>query len=423
MIEGEIISLAFGGSGILREKSGRAIFVPFTAPGDLVQVELTQEKKSFAIGKCLAIIKPSDQRAEPVCPYFEKCGGCDFQHLKIEAQRAAKEQFIKDAAKRIGHFEARLHPLVPSPESTLYRKQITLKLNPKEGGFTGVFTGVNPNEKIAINSCSIFSEDKVLFEQIHHLLAHLPNSGVEDGSLKIVKGTEGKFIALFSFYPKIPIEQKIAQELLAVIPLFQGIYLAAPGSVIEVGTCKLALTVGNLEFAYKPTCFTQNNPEMSLQIYQKILQLFPTDGLPLLDLYCGIGITTLLLAQQGHKTVGVEMNRSAISYANQNALQNKIVKASFVHAPVEKFLATNKIKEKTHLLINPPREGLSKEAMTRIKKIPFKTLVYLSCNPSTLARDLALLKELPGFKIVSLQPYDLFPQTTHIETIAHCQLE
>lgn len=423
-VKGTVEKVVFGGSGLVRNQ-GKVVFVPFTAPDDTILFTITQEKKQHAFGKCEKILTPSKQRTVPICPYFETCGACQFQHIGYKSSLEIKKEFVQQALERALKIQIAVADTIPSPKEYGYRAQITLKLQRENAGYRAVYTGVDPNEKLAINSCPIFTFSKELFEQLTLFLKDLSQPELEGGVVKILKSdpssTDERFIASFSFYPKLPIKKEAdLKALLEKFPLFSGIYMRAPGQTIQAGNCTLIRELENLVFSYLPTCFTQTNEAQSRALYSYLLTLFPAENLPLLDLYCGIGMSSLLLAKNHSTVVGVELNRSGIDYAKLNAKSNKIDNATFFASSVEDFLRnwTKRKKEPVNILLNPPREGLSAQTINFLKKIAFKNLVYISCNPATLGRDLALLKE--DLTIQSAIPWDFFPQTTHIETVVHC---
>lgn len=405
-----IETIAFGGFGIARV-DGKTVFIPGGAPGDVVTIKIVKSKKTFAFGEIVEITKKSELREKPRCPYYGKCGGCQLQHIKYPEQIKIKHQFLQDSLQRIGQIKIDVDKTVGSSKPFLYRQQISLKLFPVNGKFQAVFSGVCPSEKINIESCSLFSESHAHFHTLNKLLEELPAQGISDANLKLFKDHKDKWIGSFSFYPKLPITQKEASFLTEKYPLFSALLLKAPRKSIRVGSPILQMEKNGIKFSYPPTCFSQNNPEISHQIYDLIVEELKETTRPILDLYCGIGISTLLLAKTGKKVHGVELSSEGVAAAKKSQKLNQIEGAHFHSSSVEDFL--KKWDSECSVIVNPPREGLSNQVIDALKNLPIKKFIYISCNPATLARDLKALKITPRKAI----PFDHFPQTTHLESV------
>ena len=384
----KIEKLVFGGNGISRS-GGLVTFVPFSAPGDVLDLTVTKEKKTFRFAKIKTILKKGPDRREPLCPHFQTCGGCQLQHLNYPAQIKAKQDFLTDALKID---RVTVHP---SQDEWHYRSHIRLNLNKSGKGFEMGFIAIDNRTIVTPSYCPIFSSDKALFNEIKNSLKTLSNQGIKSASLRVFKQDESVILA-FSSFPKLP---NNAQG----FSFAKGVCYKAPGQEKRFGNTTLEKRILNLPVKFSPFGFMQNNLPLSEKLYQTAIDWIGKTPKRIYDLYCGIGITSAFLAEQNHQVTGVELNKSHVP-----------CNASFEmkYGAVEKVLPG--LQEAPDvILVNPPREGLSK-AVYPLLKTPM--LIYISCNPSTLARDIKGLSK--SYEVEKVEGFDLFPQTTHLETIA-----
>lgn len=413
-VAGKIKKMAFGGSGILKEDQF-VLFVPFSAIGDTISCQITELKKSYGKAKLLEILDKSLLREKPKCRYFEQCGGCQLQHLQYKAELEQKRVWIQEALEKIGGFKGvAVGDVHPSPQEYHYRRHITLTLEKrgKEKAFAG-YHAFDSKDLIKIEECPIFIEkENLLLKEIQSFVEELELKE-NDAKLDVIK-KDLKYLLHFHFkiFPKNA--EIIAKKFLENNPNIKGIILGSPKKNVSFGTTGSSLIMNGLNFHFSSSAFMQNNREQSLKIYLHLLELVkqknPGD---ILDLYCGIGISSLLMAKEGVKVTGVEYSRSCIKAAIQNAKENKITSAEFIHAKAEDALEKLNIPE--FVIANPPREGLDIKVIEALKEKLPQTIVYISCMPTTLARDLKLLSEF--YEIESCTPYDMFPKTTHVETL------
>ncbi len=484
MIKGDIESIAFGGEGILRYESlvpdherlcrALVIFVPFTAPGDSVEVEILSKKKNFAHGKLLRLAHPSPQRTDPKCFYFGSCGGCQLQHLNYPAQLEAKRAFIIDALKRIGKVEVPNLSITPAKEQWAYRRHIRFNLRNEGEGFKAGYIGCDPAQFVPVAKCPIFiPSEETLLGTLESFLQALSNEGIEEGSLRLIKANNDKFILAFTFSPALPCNFRIAEKELASQPKWQGIVMQSPKEKIVFGDVHCEIETLGLKARFSPFGFVQNHPEQSENLYRAILEALPENSEKILDLYCGIGMTSLLCAKRGKKValetmvgprqemqdfeseslsggidhsqkakaippgrdfgskdcvcwpdpigvsrvIGVETHAETIALAKENAARNKISTVEF-HQGKAESLGVKFIKEEHFdaVLCNPPRTGIDPVLLQTLATEKPACILYVSCMPSTLARDLQKLTQ-SGYKIESIQGFDMFPQTTHVEAL------
>lgn len=418
MIKGKVETIAFGGEGILRDQ-GLVVFVPFTAPDDEATIEILSQKKSFAKGKLISVDKPSPDRTEPKCPYFGTCGGCQLQHLNYSAQVAAKQIFIRDALQRIGKLAVNDISVTPSKLQWNYRRHIRLKLQKEGQGLSAGYTGCDNATFLPISQCPIFlSRENPLFSSLKSFLAALSNEGFEEGSLRVIKTQHDKFLLVFSFNNALPRNNAICEEEAAK---WQGILMHSPHEQKQWGDVECNIELFGLQAHFSPLGFIQNHPEQSENLYRAIVEALPKHAYKVLDLYCGIGLTSLLFARDGKTVVGVESHPETIALAKENAAANNLSIEFF--AGRAEILGVQLLRQMRPdaVLCNPPRTGLDDALVQALIEEKPARLLYVSCMPGTLARDLQKLTQ-GGYQIESVRGFDMFPQTTHVETFVSLKL-
>ncbi|CCB90064.1 uncharacterized RNA methyltransferase pc0248 [Simkania negevensis Z] len=394
ILKSKIEKLVFGGAGLSRDQ-GFIIFVPYTAPGDLVEVTITQEKKNYKFAKLHRLIQSGPQRTSPRCPYYSQCGGCQLQHLTPEGQLEAKRTFLEDAFGPVP-------PLVPSPEVWHYRSHI--RLNLENGSF-----GFKNNGLIEIDSCSLFLPIEHDFFRI--LRQHLQNLS-ESGSFRVFKATPSHFVLAFSFPKRLPKARRhFVKTLMEALPL-QGISMKSPSGEEHFGKTTISNIICGLPVSFSPYGFMQNNPFLTPRLYETLVDWARPEGKSILDLYSGVGITSLLLSRAGGSVIGVEESAAAIRCAQENQNQSGILGVQFKLGRVEEILKTARPVDL--VIVNPPKTGLSKSVRDGLLRLQPTEILYISCMPTTLKRD---LNDLIGYKREKILGFDLFPQTTHLETL------
>ncbi len=418
-IEGEIMRLAFGGMGVMRYE-GLVVFVPFTAPGELIKAQIKRQHKKFAEAELLEIVKPSTQRRPPVCPYFGTCGGCQLQHLDYADQVDQKQHFVEDALVRIGKLQlAQPVDIVVASCFWAYRRHIRLTLFAKDESYRIGYVGVDGVELVEVSQCPIFinPEDEVV-NHVAGLVRRLDFVGDLRAHLSIIKDGEGHYVLLVDFPGPVPVNtESVLQVAVAEEGSIVGAVWRAGNRGGSYGKTLCRFAIGDLNMTYSPMAFVQCHPEQSEHIYHQIEALTQEcKARKVLDLYCGIGVTSLLLAKKGVAVVGVEGNPDAVLLARQNAQNNGCEGVVFERADVSKV--TKKILRQGFdlVILNPPRTGVDAQTLEAIAHAAPKHLIYVSCMPATLARDLAFLCG-KGYHVSAVRAYDMFPQTTHVETV------
>jgi tRNA/tmRNA/rRNA uracil-C5-methylase (TrmA/RlmC/RlmD family) len=364
-----IHDIAFGGEGVARIEDF-VIFVPFVALNDEVEVELTEVKKRFGRAKLLRVITPSGDRVQPLCQYFGDCGGCQYQHIAYEAQLAIKHKQIGDLFQRLAGLDPKLvQPVVPCPQPYGYRNRIMIRSQwdkTKQGLNIG-FIRADNRLVVDIQECKISEPE--LSRQIQHVRQNPPPKGGIKVTLRILP--ENWVVPRDSF--------------------FQNNFFLLPKLVEGVRDCVRSSGVKYL-----------------------------------IDVYCGVGFFSIETADLVERFAGVELDRLAIQAARQNARNRKIENGEFVDGRAEEIMP--RLLEKfpaddTVVILDPPRTGCPPESIAFLRLIQPKQIVYVSCHPATLARDLKMLAAENLYAVERVTPYDMFPQTQHVECVANLILQ
>lgn len=417
--EGLVTSLSSEGQGILRQDNF-VVFVPFTAPGDTIRYRITHRKKNFAQGELIKVLHPSPERTLPLCRYYGLCGGCQLQHMTYEAQLKSKHQIVEEAFKRIGKFtQTKVEPVVPAQLNWAYRRHITLKIYPDGDFLAAGYTAVDNQSLINVEHCPIFiPESDPAIQEVQTLLKNFSAKGFSNGSAVLFKAETDQLILCLHFEGTNVFKPEMIDNFLKQHPHWIGMIIHSKDKTSSWGTTKAIIKIDEMRFACSPDVFTQNHPEQSMKIYRQISNMMSSyPGARIMDLYCGIGISSLLLAKQGHQVIGVEYNHESIAFARENAQINGLATPQFIQGDVEQVLHKKLKKEAADwIIINPPRVGITPQVVHEILRRKPQGIIYVSCMPSTLARDLQMLCS-QEYKISLVQPYDMFPQTSHVETL------
>lgn len=386
IIEVETERLAYGGDAVAR-LAGLAVFITGAAPQERVRARVVERKKNFARAVIDQIIEPSPARREPLCRYFGDCGGCQLQHLSYEAQLEAKAGFVRDALARIGKIDWPEEIKVHSASELGYRSRAQIKLEPprspeRRGELRVGFNRAGSHSVCDIESCPI------LVPELNTALASI--------RLSVNEQTNGS-----AYAGPFEIEMAAGDHSLALFPEMPGF----PASEIK-------RRIGEHTYSFSATNFFQVNALLLDRFVAEALG--DRSGGVALDLYAGVGLFTLPLARRFERVIGVESDTAAAKYARINLAENGISNVEFHNERVERWLAGFK-GSPDFMVLDPPRSGAA-EAVNTIIELKPSAIRYVSCDPTTLARDLRRLAE-GGYKIASVMAFDLFPQTYHVETI------
>jgi 23S rRNA (uracil1939-C5)-methyltransferase len=397
-----IRGIAAGGDGVGTLADGRAVFVPRTAPGELVELGAITRVSRFARASLARVLEPSAERVVPACPHYDgdHCGGCQLQHLSRVAQRAARRHLVADALRRIGHLEIAEPPLEPSRADWGYRTRISLAVL---GRRIGYHRAGRPGEVFDLDHCAIAREElNRLWAGLRTHRRLLPRNG-ERLVLRVDRG--GGLHALVR--TRGTAAWTGAREL--------GVALVRDGVRAMLwwwpeGGAPRVLAGGREP--YPATVFEQVHPAMADRVRaHAVAELGEVAGRHVWDLYAGIGETTAALAGRGASVESVEVDRRAVTLANQRGPTAGVRR---VAGRVEEALPD--LRPADAVLVNPPRTGLDSTVTDRLSAFPSFRLVYVSCDPATLARDAARLAG--RYALAGVHAFDLFPQTAHVEAVA-----
>ena len=425
------------GSGV-GKYDGMAIFTPLTAVGDTVKVKILKVKKSYAFGKLLEIITPSPDRITPDCPVFNQCGGCAFRHISYEAELKLKENKVYEAIKRIGGVDLAPNPILFGENSDRYRNKAQLPVS--SGGKAGFFA-FHSHRIIPIDDCKLQPEEfkaiiKLCEEWIkkHNITIYSEENGnglIRHLYLRKAEKTSEIMVVLVINGDTIP----FAEELIVALQNLLGDSLKSiqininkkNTNVILGEECKVIFgdayitdILCDVKVRLSPLSFYQVNRNMAEMLYKKAAEYADPEGKNILDLYCGAGTIGLSMANSAKSVIGVEIIPEAIKDAEFNARINDIKNTRFICSDATEAaekLAEENIKTDT-VIVDPPRKGCSPELIKTIsKEFSPQKVVYVSCDPATLARDIKLFVEYE-YKLIEYTPCDLFPRTSHVETVA-----
>ena len=414
-----IDSMAFKGYGVSRH-GGKVIFIPFTVTGDEVEAEIVEERKNYSLARASRIVKPSPWRIEPRCPTFGRCGGCHWQHINPSFQVEIKGGILKDILGRLGGLKD-IPPLslVPSKHPYEYRVRVQLKVEGKDIGYYQE----SSHRLIAIDHCPIahplVNETLSALRQDLRFLERLNEVEIN------VSPEEGKSILLLYSSRFLRGAEREARSFLERYPVVKGMAMIAKGRSLRLGNSALNITVPfqrhgrqrTLSLRASPETFFQVNVEQNQSLVQTVLEFSDVNGEEkLLDLYSGIGNLTLPLAMEAKETLGIEENKTAVEDARWNARRNGISRCRFVRGRVEDILKTFEGPHPDVLVLDPPRTGC-KVLETQLDRLDPKRVVYVSCDPATLARDLRFFVE-KEFRLQDIRLLDFFPQSYHMEVVA-----
>ncbi len=406
--------------GVGRLSDGRAVFVPFAIPGEAVDVRIEAEKKRFCTARLLDVREPSPDRVTPVCPHFGVCGGCQTQHIAYARALQLKRQRVADALSRLGGVQA------PEVGETLASPEILGYRNKAEFAFDGEKAGVcegGTHRVIDITECPLQTAgaNRVLaFVRARRESLPLKN-------LVVRTNAAGEMMVTLSLYARAD-AGRLARAIMAEIPMVRSVYACElsrrPAHALD-GVCRrlagaetISETLDGLRFSVSPQSFFQVNRPQAERLYGEALALAALKpGDRVCDVYCGAGTITLFAARACAKATGVEIVAPAVADARKNAETNRLShKVQFIEGDAAALYPGLRKRERFDaVIVDPPRKGLDAPVVRALCESPADKLVYVSCNPATLARDLKLLA--PAYRLASVRPVDMFPQTGHVETV------
>jgi 23S rRNA (uracil1939-C5)-methyltransferase len=417
-IQVKINAMAFKGYGVAR-MDGKVLFIPYSVIGDEAWVGVVEEKKNYSMGKLMEILRPSPMRVDPPCSYFGVCGGCQWQHIAYTNHGELKKEILKEILKRLGGVKE-IPPItvIPSPDPYDYRTRVQMKVKGKALGYYKE----RSHELVDIQHCPIAHP---LVNQMIPFLRKALSSLSQLEEIEInVSPEEGKGVLVLHLSKLKQGLEIFLKEFLNVRPLLKGLAIVRKRRTTIWGEPHLNFTVPlnqnegkeYLRLRTSPESFFQVNLKQNETLIQRVLEFADAKGNEMtLDLYAGIGNMTLPLAMVSKEIWGIEENGVAVKDAQFNAERNGIKNCSFIHGKVEDILKRWRREKPDLIVLDPPRTGC-KTILDQVVNLKPKKIVYVSCEPTTLARDLRLFSNR-GFALRGLALIDMFPQTYHMEVV------
>ncbi|ELC8386782.1 23S rRNA (uracil(1939)-C(5))-methyltransferase RlmD [Clostridium perfringens] len=440
----DIISQGYEGEGIAKIDNKYPIFIEGALKGEKVKVRIVKVNKNFAYGKLIEVLEASEERVNPPCAIYKRCGGCKIQHASYKAQLDFKWDRVKDCVSKIGKLDPSIvkYPL-GMEEPWRYRNKVQLPIGLINGEVKIGFFAPRSHDIIDMESCLIQDEigDKVVkltrewIEKFNIRPYNVDGEYDEKGIVRhimIRRGftTNEVMIVLVTNGEKLPHKEEFVDLMVKNIPgiksVIQNINSKKTNVILGLesktlwGEDTISDYIGDFRFNISPLSFFQVNPIQTEVLYGKALEYANLTGNEeVFDAYCGTGTITLFLSQKAKKVYGVEIIPQAIDNAWINAKENKVDNVEFFVGESEVVIPDliNKGVKADVVVVDPPRKGCDKKLLDAITNIDAKKIVYVSCDPSTLGRDLAILEE-NGYKTLEVQPVDMFPNTSHVENVA-----
>ncbi|MDQ7844312.1 MAG: 23S rRNA (uracil(1939)-C(5))-methyltransferase RlmD [Armatimonadota bacterium] len=439
VVELRIDRMSYGGRGVAR-LDGFVVFVDDAAPGDRLSARLRVVKKSYAEAEPVRISEASPLRIAPSCPHFGPCGGCLWQHLAYRAQLEAKRAIVAESLAQLGGIEhVAVRPVIGMDDPWRYRNKMEFTFLP--GGGLGLHRRGRWDEVVDLSTCLLPSPrvvdvlvDVKAFARRHNLPGYDPRR--HQGLLRQLVVREGRatgdlLVTIVTATGQFPQARALADHLAGRHAGLTGVLWAvnpARGDTIELqgaqvlyGRPYIFERLRGLTFKIGPATFFQTNTLQAERMIDVVREM-AGEAEEVVDLYCGVGTFALALAGQSRRVHGVEVVAASVEAAQENARLNGIANADFYVADVRRFVRLPAGGRPDLVILDPPRAGAGRQVMTALGRAAPRRVIYISCNPTTLAPDLRHL--LPaGYRILAIQPFDLFPHTYHVECVVLLERE
>jgi len=393
-MEVNIEKLDHYGKGIARN-NGIPIFIDGALPNETVKIDIIKEKKKFCEAKTVEIISKNPNRAEPKCPYYKECGGCNIMHMNYPQQLEFKENKVKEVLNKFTGFENVKN--IISTDQFYYRNKVTLKVKQDIGYYKE-----KSYEIVSIENCLIADE------KINNIISKIKEIKLEDVTEIVIRTSKTENMAVFYGGKDIYVD-------IDKLDIIDNIIFINDNVNIKKGKGYIEEDINGIKFVISPTSFFQVNTNGMINLYNKVLEYAKLKGTEnLLDLYCGTGTIGIYLAKYCKKVFGIEINKEAIKDAIKNKELNNLDNINFQAGDVKDVLKKNNFVPDI-IVVDPPRAGLDAKVIEEIKSLSPDKLIYVSCDVVTLARDLKLLND--NFNIIECTPVDMFPNTHHVENV------
>lgn len=435
-ITAKCIDYTHDGFGVVKI-DGFPVFVKEMLVDEVGKIKIIKVLKNYAIGRLIDLDVQSKERVEVKCPIFKQCGGCQMQHLSTIGQQQFKTKRVKDVLQRIGHCDVDVNDCIMMDNPWYYRNKVQVPVGLENNEVITGFYKNHTNDIISMDQCFIQNEESnLIVNRVKELMNeyHIEpyNKVTKQGNIKHILTKQGYYtkemmVVLISNYKKIPHIFKIVNRLKKEFPHIKTIIqninprddnvILGDKENILYGEGYIEDTLLGLTYRISLKSFYQVNPIQVEKLYLKAIEYADLNKDDIvLDAYCGIGTIGLSLANQVKKVYGVEIVEQAIENAKENALRNHIDNVEFYAEDAGEFMVKSRHNDINVVMVDPPRKGCSKIFLDQLLKLSPEKIVYISCDVSTQARDIAYLQE-NGYIVDKCQPVDMFPQTTHIENI------
>jgi 23S rRNA (uracil1939-C5)-methyltransferase len=391
------MDLALGGYGVAKA-AGKVMFLPLTAPGDLVAYRVERDHSRYAFGSVVEVLRPGESRVQPFCPVFGVCGGCQLQHVAYEVQLAAKRAWVHDALRRIAGVEVEVSPPVASPLLQGYRNKAVLHVHAGGAGFLRS----QSHRIVEVESCPVLVPS---LRDAHRMVGEWARTLPADAAFRVLlrSGSDGGVMAV--------VHHRTSPESL------QRLAAALPEAQVARGGSRATVTFicGGIHFDAEAESFFQVNTSQHESMVETIGGML--SGGVLVDAHAGVGWPSLCLASRFREIACVEIARRSCDLGEANALRAGLNRVRFIRGSLASAHRQGALPERPDaMVVDPPRAGILPHDLAALKEIRAPTVVYVSCNPATLARDLKHLG-LAGYVPRRVIPFDLFPHTAHVECI------
>ncbi len=432
VVELLIDKLVQGGDG-LATLDGMKVFVPFSAPQERVRARIVTRKRDYAVAEIEEVIEPSPLRVDAPCPYYGVCGGCQLQHINYQGQLVVKKLYVNEALQRIGQVFVPVRNVTTEAEPWHYRNKTQYPVGSTGNGMAIGFFKRGTHDLLDVPACLLHPvEFDRLREAIRAILVAAGETGYDEakheGNVRHIvlrQGTrDGGLLAIV--VTRTPEFDRRAAELIAEQPGLTGVVhsvvpartnrIMGPQTTVLVGSGHLNQSVLGKTFQVSAPSFFQVNIQQAEELCRKILKHIAPKGDELVvDLYSGVGMISLLVAPFVQQVTAIEADVTAVEDAKANAQAQAVRNVEFVCGDVSREIS--RVASTDVIILDPPRKGCPAETLRRIAALKPKRIIYVSCNPATLARDLATLEQ-SGYATHEIEPVDMFPQTFHVEVIA-----
>lgn len=440
----QVEDLTHDGAGVAKV-DGYPLFIPNVLPGEEVKIRVTKTNKKYGFGKLEEILRPSKDRVEPPCDVFWDCGGCQLQHFSYEAELLQKQKTVRDVMDRIAKLpHVPVHPVKGMENPWRYRNKSQIPFQEKDGEVIAGFYKTRTHDIVDTDVCLIQSEEAdelmaTLKRALRKIGIHAYNEQTNRGLLRHVvirkaRATGEIMVVLVTRTKQLAQQEALIEVIKEVLPNVTSIVqnvnsqktnvIFGNETIVLYGEPVIIDTIGDIKFEISARSFYQINPEQTEVLYGQALEYANLTGdETVIDAYCGIGTISLFLAKQAKEVYGVEIVPEAIEDAKRNAEINDIDNAYFEAGPAEVVIPNwyKSGKNFDVLVVDPPRKGCDEQLLQTILTHKPERIVYVSCNPATLARDLRILED-GGYRTQEVQPVDMFPHSSHVECVAWLEL-